>query len=337
MANQQVEPPRSWRTPDSHFLTAMDSPWYRGLVELQDALTVATMQFWSARSIRFSHLPVTTGSVSSPMGLGSDSMPVQVELHGVPTYLADSMQFSLEYMCRFNPEGAYYVMPSFRGEPSDATHLGEFFHSEAEIPGGLDDVMAVTEAYIRHLVNHLMDACGDTVEQLAGDLRHVEYLLTSRFQRLTFDEAAELLPEPDSVRPDEHGRWRALTRAGEKRLMDRIGEFVWVTHWDHLSVPFYQAADENGRALNADLLFGPGEVAGAGERHTTGDEVRRALKEHDVSGDGYEWYVAMKDHRPMRTAGFGLGIERFFMWLLKNDDIRDFQLLPRENGRIILP
>lgn len=47
------------------------------------------------------HLPITTGSISSPMGLGSDSIPVKIQLGGRDTYLADSMQFALEYGCRF--------------------------------------------------------------------------------------------------------------------------------------------------------------------------------------------------------------------------------------------
>lgn len=54
------------------------------------------------------HLPVTTGSISSPMGRGSDSLPVKVKLEGVETYLADSMQFLLEYGCRLTNKGVYY-------------------------------------------------------------------------------------------------------------------------------------------------------------------------------------------------------------------------------------
>lgn len=339
MAAERTLPPRSWLKPESHFVTAMSSDWYRGVVELQDALTTATAQFWSGRGLRYSHLPITTGSVSSPMGLGSDSSPVEVELHGVPTFLADSMQFSLEYVCRLSDAGAYYLMPSFRGEASDATHLCQFFHSEAEIPGGLDDVIRAVEDYVRHLAEQLLTHHDGLIARMAGDLTHVEDLLnrSDAFRQLTFDEAVALLDEPDSIHTDELGRWRSLTRGGEQRLMERVGQFLWITHWDHLSVPFYQAYDDESRALNADLLFGPGEVVGAGERHATGDEVRKALKAHDVPADGYDWYVTMKDLTPMRTAGFGLGVERFLMWLLRNDDIRDFQLLPRENGRNILP
>lgn len=335
-----VAPPGSWRDPGSHYLKAMDSDWYRGLLALQDGFVRSTMEFWTGRSVRFGALPLTTGSISSPMGLGSDSLPVSVDMFGVPTYLADSMQFGLEYLCRMHPAGAYYCMPSFRGEPTDATHLSQFFHSEAELPGGLDDVMDAVEAYVRGLVADLANAHEDVIRSVVTRPTHLEALLSHEkpFRRLTFDEACEVLGDSrEFVRVDAHRRWRSLTRAGEQALIEQYGDFVWVTHWDHLAVPFYQAMEPTGRALNADLLFGLGEVVGAGERHVEPQDVMSALDDHGVPLGPYQWYVSMKREMPMRTSGFGLGVERFLMWLLQQDDIRDFQLLLRENGRDIVP
>ncbi|WP_323373836.1 amino acid--tRNA ligase-related protein [Plantactinospora alkalitolerans] len=276
--------------------------------------------------------------MSSPMGLGSDSLPVAVDMFGVRTYLADSMQFGLEYLCRFAPAGAYYVMPSFRGESTDRTHLAQFMHAEAELPGDLDNVLTVVEAYLRYLAQALASTCSATISRITGDLDHLNRLLHDArpFRRLTFDEAADLLGH-DPRWIVRHGGWRSLTREGEQELMARCGQFLWVTHYDHLAVPFYQAQDEHGRAVNADLLFGPGEVVGAGQRHTNRDQVLAALRLHQVDSEAYDWYVRMKETVPLETAGFGLGVERFFMWLLRHDDIRDMQLLPRENGKAINP
>ena len=83
-----------------------------------------------SKNIKNMFLPITTGSISSPMGLGSDSLPVKINLNGVPTYLADSMQFLLEYGNRFCKNGVWYIMPSFRGEQEDERHLSQFYHSE---------------------------------------------------------------------------------------------------------------------------------------------------------------------------------------------------------------
>jgi asparaginyl-tRNA synthetase len=132
---------------------------------------------------------------------------------------------------------------------------------------------------------------------------------------------------------------RRLTRNGELKIIDMMGGVVWVTHFDSLSVPFYQAWGDASKATaaTADLLFGLGEVVGAGERHTHSNELLEALAIHQVSADGYEWYVQMKEDFPMRTAGFGLGLERYLAWLFQHNDVRDLQLLPREFGRKHFP
>ncbi|KUM95731.1 asparaginase [Streptomyces cellostaticus] len=318
----------------------LDNPLHRLVVDLQDLSTRATTDFWSARGARCLHLPITTNSISSPMGLGSDSQPVSVDMFGQRTYLADSMQFMLEYGCRLSEAGAWYLMPSFRGEDADSTHLNQFFHSEAEIPGGLDDVMRVSEEYVRDLARRALTELADELRAVVGDLSHIEHMATTDpFVRLTFDEAVSLLgDDPAAVVTHAQG-WRTLTRHGEHRLLREVSPFVWVSHYDHLSVPFYQAYAAGGQrsALNADLLFGPGEVIGCGERHVGGEDTLRALEHHQVPPEDYDWYVRMKAESPMHTAGFGMGVERWLMWMLKQPDIRELQLVPRLNGVSLMP
>ncbi len=328
-----------WRPRPDRFIKIMDDPFYRTLIDLQDLLTVRTTEFWRGRQVKALHLPITTDSVSSPMGLGSDSQPVEVDLFGQRTYLADSMQFMLEYGCRFNARGAWYLMPSFRGEDADETHLNQFFHSEAEVEGGLDHVIGLVEDYLRALAGAVLERCGEGVATHAGGTGHIEHMARlDDFPRMTLDEAVEHLGNDPLAVDTTHG-WRTLTRHGERRLMGEVSPVLWITHFDHLSVPFYQAYGdaEQRSSLSADLLFGVGEVVGAGERHTTGEQVRKALAHHEVSEEAYQWYVDMKDARPMHTSGFGMGVERWLLWVLNRRDIRELQLAPRLNGVAIAP
>jgi asparaginyl-tRNA synthetase len=332
---RMIRPSNTWLGKPGYHLDVLTNPWYRAIGELQNTITGLTTDFWRYRGGRTMYLPVTTGSISSPMGLGSDSLPVSIELGGVSTYLADSMQFMLELGCRLTGRDCYYLMPSFRGESCDETHLSQFFHSEAEIHGGLDDVMTVAEEYIAHLASGLLDEHRDLLLDLAGDTGHIEQLLATRqYARLTFEDAVGLLGREEVVR---HDGWRTITRAGERRLMEMLGQPLWLTHWDHLAVPFYQACGPDGKSLNADLLLGPGEIIGCGQRHARADEVRRALDLHGVDEAPYQWYLDLRNHSEVQTSGFGLGLERFLMWLLQHGDIRDMQLVPRELGRDVNP
>ena len=129
-----------------------------------------------------------------------------------------------------------------------------------------------------------------------------------------------------------------ITRLGEKKLIDHFG-VVWLTHFPRLIAPFYQAKSIDGLTVEcADLLIGIGETVGCGERHATGEDVRLGLEEHQVPVADYEWYVQMKNKYPLRTAGFGLGLERFLLWVLQHND---YSRSPshakiKENGNLVV-
>lgn len=318
-------------------MEVLRSPWYKALFRLQDTFAKATVEFFSQQGLSYFPSPLTTGSISSPMGLGSDSLPVRVQLGGTDVYLADSMQFLLEYACRLADKGAFYLMPSFRGEPTNERHLAQFFHSEAEIRGSLDDAMRLAEHYIAHLSLRLLESCREEILEMAGTTSHLEKMAHGQaIPRISFREAMALLEETPGAIEVLPGGLRTISSQGESALMERFGGCVWVTHFDARVVPFYQASDD-GYARNADLLMGIGETVGAGERHACASDVRSALAEHRVEPDEYAWYVRMKEQFPLQTAGFGMGMERFMLWALRHDDIRDCQIVARMDGAAMEP
>lgn len=335
-----IGPPKTWRNTDTHYKHALESEWYKVLMLIQDEINHSSWNFFRKRGLKTVNLPITTGSVTSPMGLGSDSLPVKINLEGIDTYLSDSMQFHLEYALRILKEGVHYIMPSFRGEEADERHLCQFYHSEAEIIGDLNDVISLVNSYVHSLSQDLYNIVGEEIKSVTGSLKHIENLLEldGEYEQITFNEAVkELNNDPMYVEQHKEG-FKTLTDLGERKLVENHNGIVWVTHYDYLSVPFYQASTNNGLdALNGDLLFGIGEVVGCGQRHKYGSDVRNAIDLLGVSQDEYDWYLFLKDNYPLTTSGFGMGIERYILWLLQKDDIRDLQLIPRFNGMIINP
>ena len=329
----------SWKEIDTHFIRAIENPWYKNLVEINHLISKYTMLFYNTKNIKTMHLPITTGSISSPMGLGSDSLPVKVNLCGCDTYLADSMQFSLEYGCRFFENGVWYIMPSFRKENEDERHLSQFYHSEAEIKGNIEDVIDLVEEYLRYLCINILNDYENELIKIAGNTKHIhDFIKMEKIPRVTFDEAVNILEDKEEFIQHNKLGFRNITSKGEKALMRHFNGAVWITNFDFMAVPFYQATTDNGRlAKNADLLIGIGETVGAGERHATGEEVRNSLKIHNVKEEEYKWYIQLKDKYPMKTSGFGMGIERFILWLTNKEDIRDCQILPRFIGKNIVP
>lgn len=151
-----IRPPKSWQSPSSHTSTVLEDPWYGSILTVQDGLFHASVDFFKRRlGYKYSLVPATTDAISSPMGLGSDSAPVPISILGQNTYLADSMQFVLEYFLRIEDglPGVYYINNSFRSEDPDAMHLNQFYHVECELLGGFSAGISVAEKYIIYLVS----------------------------------------------------------------------------------------------------------------------------------------------------------------------------------------
>lgn len=340
-----------WKDPSTYAVKAIQSPWHTMLFRLQSTLFHQSIKYFqSDLDYRYLLVPLTTGSISSPMGFGSDSMPVSIDLCGQRTYLADSQQFLLEYALRLEDgiPGSYYVGTSCRGEDHDSTHLNQFTHVECELRGGLDESIKVANGYVTSLTRAFLKHHRAEIESCAGTVEHLEALLNlykkhgNTFPIVTLDEALDFPEITDEMWeyavPEEPRYGKKITRLGERALISRFGGAVWLTEIDHLSAPFYQAYLEgtagstNAKAKAGDLLLGLGEVLGCGERHATLEDTMLALGQHQVDPDEYRWYVDMRAVKPFRSAGWGIGTERFLAWVLQHDDIRDIQLLPRLKG-----
>ncbi|KAL8839489.1 MAG: hypothetical protein Q9170_001712 [Blastenia crenularia] len=357
--HDRLTPPASWSRPDSHSLEIVGNEWYTAMLTIQSSFYHASTDFFNRRlGYTYALVPQTTDAISSPMGLGSDSQPVRISLHEQDTFLADSMQFTLEYALRLKEGliGAYYVGCSFRGEDHDPMHLNQFFHIECELLGDLNDGISVAEQFVMSVASTLLENHGDLIKKAAGSTEHITQLLESfvpnggSLPRITLDEALAL-SEIQSTKAvwkyavdDDPSKGRALTRIGERILIEHFEGAVWLTEMDHVSVPFYQAfapGTERNKALCADLLLGPGEVLGLGQRHVDVQSVKDALVMHEVPEGNYRWYMDIRDEtkggKHLLTTGWGMGMERFLCWLLGHDDVRDMAIIPRLKGMKFQP
>ncbi|MBO7066749.1 MAG: asparaginase [Alphaproteobacteria bacterium] len=333
-----IEPVSSWKNPEQHLEKLLTTPWYHALNKVFSNILSLTHDFYKTEKITPTIFPITTGSISSPFGLGSDSLPVKINIKNNEMYLADSMQFSLEIATRLNEYGAYYIMPSFRGEDMNERHLNEFVHSEVEIKGTLDDIMALAERYVKFLIRGLKETCADEIVAVCGTTEHLDKALNRPFHKIRFDEAMrELANEPKAFKELADGLY-AITSYGERILIDKYGDFTWITHMPYKSVPFYQAREVGTDfSMTGDLLAGIGETLGCGQRVLTTQDAITSLDDHNVDKAGYQWYLDMRDIQLVQTSGFGMGLERFILWLFKHNDIRDCTLLLRNHTRVVFP
>jgi asparaginyl-tRNA synthetase len=341
--------------PLTHYLEVAQSPYYHHLIDLRHIMKALCDDYMSTRvGAKNIDLFMLTPSVSSPMGPGSDSEAIPIKFGKLTSYLTDSSQFGFEPIIMNGIDKAYCYLPSMRGEDPDKRHLNQFFHCEAEIRGGLEDVMELAENYVKHLSLGMMQA-PHLIARLSKNptiSKQIAQLTaqTEKFKRITFDDACKLLQDNgygEFVNTTPKGR--DISSQGELALMRilKLKVPIWITHFDRNRVPFYQKPDpkQPTKVLNADLLFPPiiegsfgGEILGAGQRQDTALEMYESLSEQGLSAKPYEWYINLRnDARYMTTAGFGLGIERYIAWILGLDNIQDAILYPRLKNVLTTP
>ena len=298
---------------------------------------------------------MTTPSVSSPMGPGSDSDPIKIKFGKYKTFLIDSSQFGFEPLLLNNFDKVYCYLPSMRGENPDARHLNQFFHCELEIIGNLEDLIPIVEKYIKFLCETvlLMDSSINKISSNSKKTKEIlkKVIKLDSFPEITFDKAVNVLiknKKKKYINFTNHGK--DISNKGEIVLMKilKIDTPLWIKYFDRDRTPFYQkpCSENKDKTINADLLFPPitknafgGEIVGSGQRQDNPKEMYESLKrQNNISTKPYEWYIDLRRFSNYQTtSGFGLGIERFIAWALAKDNIRDVIPYPRLKNIKMLP
>ncbi|HBI17443.1 MAG: hypothetical protein UR60_C0002G0018 [Candidatus Moranbacteria bacterium GW2011_GWF2_34_56] len=333
--------------PNTHYEELTKSGYFYAIMLLRQNLKMIADYFFIEKSnAKTVDLFMITPSISSPMGLGSDSQAIPIKFGNLDAYLVDSSQFGFEPLLLNGIDKVYCYLPSIRGEDFDKRHLNQFFNCEAEIKGELDELCPFIEDFIKMLAEGFL-LMPDILEKISLDYKKTDACLREitnldKFPSITFDDAVEALINSGNeklVNFSECGR--DITSIGEVKLPE-ILEFklpFWVKYYDRDRVPFYQKPDPKNKdkALNADMIFPPlinnsfgGEIVGCGQRQDNYFEMLESLKRQNVDPHPYEWYMKLRTLPNYKTSsGFGLGVERFITWILCRDDIKDVIMYPR--------
>ena len=81
----------------------------------------------------------------------------------------------------------------------------------------------------------------------------------------------------------------------------------------------------DGKTVAACDLLVPavGELVGGSQREERLEVLQSRMKEMGVHEDGLQWYLDLRRYGGCQHAGFGLGFERFIMYVTGMQNIRD--------------
>ena len=316
----------------------------------------AIHRFFHDNGFVYVHTPLITGSDAEGAGamfqvtaLDLDSPPRDEEGHidysqdffGQETHLTVSGQLEGESMAQ--AFGKIYTFgPTFRAERSNTTrHAAEFWMIEPEMAfSDLNDYMDTAEAMVRYCVSYLLENCRDELDFFnrffdKNLLKKLNKVVSDRFERVSYTKAVELL-EPHNDEFEYNVYWGCdLQSEHERYLTEKIYDCpVFVTDYPKEIKAFYMRLNDDGKTVAAaDLLVpGVGELVGGSQREERTDVLISRMEELGMDLSSYQQYLDLRRFGSTKHAGFGLGFERFLMYVTGINNIRDVQLYPRTFG-----
>eukprot|EP01027_Heterolobosea_sp_BB2_P023742 GEZU01035724.1.p1 GENE.GEZU01035724.1~~GEZU01035724.1.p1 ORF type:complete len:528 (-),score=237.41 GEZU01035724.1:324-1907(-) len=258
-------------------------------------------------------------------------------------YLTQSSQLYLETMLPVLGD-VYCIAPSYRAEKSKTPrHLAEYTHLESEMAFiTFEDLLNAIEDLVVDTTTRVFEANKDLLLKI-----NPKAAIPKRpFKRMTYADCINFCREnniykkeadPEKGTPAEHFEYGDDIPDGpERKMMALIGEPVLMTHFPVEIKSFYMKKDPNDPTLteSVDLLMpGVGEIVGGSMRISDYDELMAAYKRENIDPTPYYWFTDQRKFGSVPHGGYGLGVERFIMWLLAVDHVRNTCTYPRYMGR----
>jgi len=224
----------------------------------------------------------------------------------------------------------YCFGPTFRAEKSKTRrHLTEFWMVEPEVAyATLEDIMALAEDFITHIVKSVLQHRRSELEVLERDISKLEGI-EPPFPRVSYDEAVQSLKTSGS-----NIEWGGdFGGADETLLSQQYDRPILVHRYPAQIKAFYMEPDANRPelALCVDVLApeGYGEIIGGGQRASRLELLTQRIQEHQLPPEAFDWYLDLRKYGTFPHAGFGMGIERAVAWICGLEHVRETIPFPR--------
>ncbi len=261
-----------------------------------------------------------------------------VDYFGYTATLAQSSQLYKQIMVGAH-ERVFALMPFFRAEPSQTTrHLseGKQFEFEMGFFEKWEEIMDIQEGCLKFIVKYIHEHCKAELDALGNQI--VKAPENVHFPRLTFQKAQEIFFERTGI--DERHE-PDLSPAAERELSawasEKFGtDLVFVTDWKTEKRPFYAYPnDENPDLTNTfDLICAGTEITSGGQRRHTYKSMVEGILLKGMDPESFADYLSIFKYGMPPHGGFGMGLERLTMTLLKLKNIREASLFPSDPKRI---
>ncbi|WP_167604792.1 asparagine--tRNA ligase [Maribellus sediminis] len=342
---------------------------FGAVFRIRHAMAFAIHKYFNEKGFNYLHTPIITASDAEGAGqmfrvstLDPKNPPLTEEgeidysqdFFGRATNLTVSGQLEGELGALALGE-IYTFGPTFRAENSNTTrHLAEFWMIEPEMAFyDLKDNMDLAEEFLKSCIKYALDNCMDDLQFLAQRLEQeeknkpqdqrsmnliekLEFVLNNDFIRLTYTEAIDILKNSKPYKKNKFQfpvDWGVdLQSEHERYLVEKHFKCpVILTDYPKDIKAFYMKQNDDGKTVRAmDVLFPQiGEIIGGSQREEDLVKLETRMSEMDIPTEEMWWYLDTRRFGSVVHSGFGLGFERFILFVTGMGNIRDVIAFPR--------
>jgi asparaginyl-tRNA synthetase len=326
---------------------------FGAVFRIRHSIAFAIHEYFNDKGFYYLHTPIITGSDAEGAGemfhvtaLDLRNLPVTEEgtvdfrndFFGKETNLTVSGQLEGELGALALGE-IYTFGPTFRAENSNTPrHLAEFWMIEPEMAFyDINDNMDLAEEFVKYLIRYALDNCTEDLNFLNNmiDKRLIErlrFVVENKFKRITYGEAVKILTAADKSWEFPVGWGRDLQAEHERYLVEEYFKCpVIIIDYPREIKAFYMKQNDDGRTVRAmDVLFpGIGEIIGGSQREEVYDKLLNRIRELKLPEKELWWYLETRKFGTAPHSGFGLGFERFILFMTGMSNIRDVIPFPR--------
>ena len=305
---------------------------FNAVFRVRSVLSMAIHEFFQNQGFVYVHAPIITGNDAEGAGevftvtTRSDEN-YEEDFFGKKASLTVSGQLQAEaFALAFRD--VYTFGPTFRAENSNTTtHAAEFWMIEPEIA-----FADLGEDMVKSCIEYVMDNAPEELKffnQFVDKtlLERLELVRSTPFVRMTYTEAIEHLKNAKVKFENSKIEWGMdLNTEHERYICEQVVKGpVFLIDYPKDIKAFYMRLNDDGKTVAAcDLLVpGVGELVGGSQREERLDVLKARMAEVGVHEKGLEWYLDLRRYGGCQHAGFGLGFERFIMYITGMQNIRD--------------
>lgn len=248
---------------------------------------------------------------------------------GKKAFLAQSPQIYKEQLT-LSLDRVFEISTYFRAEKSHTRrHLNEFMSVDIEVAfSHKEEAMNILEELVTSTIEDVLENCKNELKILNRNLKIPQIPI----DRITYSQAIGELKESNmTINFGEDLDTKAL-----RRLSKRHRGFYFITDWPTVLKPFYIETKKDNEEISEsfDLMCGYLELSSGGTRISDGARLEKRLLDSDLDPKDFSDHLKAFAWGMPVHAGWGLGLDRFIMYLTGMKNIRDVVLYPRDRFRL---